>query len=178
MRYPWPGNVRELQNFIERAVILTKSDVLQLSALPSNPTLPSGPATLADAKRDHILNALEESNWVVGGASGAAARLGVKRTNHFDQQDAQARALAGDGSGGNVIMQESYNFLIETEDGGHKLLLNGQEIGIFATLDAAEAAANNIANCAVPGANLRFELDFMWTLTDLEMRAATLEWRT
>lgn len=75
-------------------------------------------------------------------------------------------------------MQESYNFLIETEDGGHKLLLNGQEIGIFATLDAAEAAANNIANCAVPGANLRFELDFMWTLTDLEMRAATLEWRT
>jgi len=80
VRYPWPGNVRELQNFIERAVILTNGDVLQLSELPSNPMLPTGPATLADAERDHILNALNESNWVVGGASGAAARLGVKRT--------------------------------------------------------------------------------------------------
>ena len=74
-------------------------------------------------------------------------------------------------------MRKSYNFLIETEDGGHKLLLNGQEIGTFATLDAAEAEANNIANLVVPGANLRFEVDFMWTLTDLEMRAATLESR-
>jgi formate hydrogenlyase transcriptional activator len=79
-RYPWPGNVRELQNFIERAVILTNGDVLQPSELPSDPMLPTGPATLADAERDHILNALKESNWVVGGATGAAARLGVKRT--------------------------------------------------------------------------------------------------
>jgi DNA-binding NtrC family response regulator len=31
LRYPWPGNIRELQNFIERAVILTKGDVLRLS---------------------------------------------------------------------------------------------------------------------------------------------------
>ena len=75
-------------------------------------------------------------------------------------------------------MQKTYNFLIESEATGHKLLLNAQEIGTFATLDAAESAAHNIANCAVPGANLRFELDFMWTLTDLEMRAARLECRT
>jgi formate hydrogenlyase transcriptional activator len=80
VRYPWPGNVRELQNFIERAVILTKGDVLQVSGLPSTSMLPTGPVTLADAERDHILNALEESNWVVGGATGAAARLGLKRT--------------------------------------------------------------------------------------------------
>ncbi len=80
VRYPWPGNIRELQNFIERAVILTNSDVLQLSELPSNPMLPKGAVTLAEAEHDHILNALEESNWVVGGAAGAAARLGVKRT--------------------------------------------------------------------------------------------------
>ena len=60
-------------------------------------------------------------------------------------------------------MRKSYNFLIESERAGHKLLLNGQEIATFATLDAAEAEANNIANCAVPGTNLRFELDFMWT---------------
>ena len=78
--YPWPGNIRELQNLIERAVILTKGNVLQLPALPSNPTVPTEPVTLAEAERDHILNALRESHWVVGGAAGAAARLGVKRT--------------------------------------------------------------------------------------------------
>jgi hypothetical protein len=73
-------------------------------------------------------------------------------------------------------MRKSYNFLIESERSGHKLLLNGQEIATFTTLDAAEAEANKIANRAVPGANLRFELDFMWTLTGLELRAATLGW--
>jgi len=80
VRYPWPGNIRELQNFIERAVILTKAEVLQISALPSRTAPAANPITLADAERDHILNALRESNWRVGGASGAAARLGVKRT--------------------------------------------------------------------------------------------------
>jgi len=80
VRYPWPGNIRELQNVIERAVILTTGDVLRLSPLPSHETFAAGAVTLADAERDHILNALRESNWVVGGAAGAAARLGVKRT--------------------------------------------------------------------------------------------------
>jgi formate hydrogenlyase transcriptional activator len=80
VRYPWPGNIRELQNFIERAVILTNGDVLQVSALPSAPAVAAEPVTLAEAEHDHILNALRESNWVVGGAAGAAARLGVKRT--------------------------------------------------------------------------------------------------
>ncbi len=80
VRYSWPGNIRELQNIIERAVILTSGDVLKLSALPSNVAIPQEPATLAEAERVHILNALRESNWVVGGAAGAAARLGVKRT--------------------------------------------------------------------------------------------------
>ena len=78
--YAWPGNIRELQNFIERAVILTQGDVLRLSPFPSHPALLAESVTLADAERDHILNALRESNWVVGGAAGAAARLGVKRT--------------------------------------------------------------------------------------------------
>ena len=71
-------------------------------------------------------------------------------------------------------MRKNYNFLIDSDRSGHKLSLNGQEIATFATLDAAEAEANEIANRVVPGANLRFELDFMWTLTDLELRAATL----
>jgi formate hydrogenlyase transcriptional activator len=80
LRYPWPGNIRELQNFIERAVILTNGDVLHLSPFPSHAPFPTEPVTLADAERDHILNALRDSNWVVGGRAGAAARLGVKRT--------------------------------------------------------------------------------------------------
>jgi formate hydrogenlyase transcriptional activator len=79
VRYPWPGNIRELQNFIERATILSNGDALHLPALPSA-VVPTDPVTLAEAERDHILNALRESNWVVGGATGAAARLGVKRT--------------------------------------------------------------------------------------------------
>jgi formate hydrogenlyase transcriptional activator len=80
VHYSWPGNIRELQNFIERAVILTSGDVLQLSALPSGVTVPHEPVTLAEAERDHILSALRNSHGVVGGAAGAAARLGVKRT--------------------------------------------------------------------------------------------------
>lgn len=39
-----------------------------------------GEATLEAAERKHILNALRETNWVIGGPSGAAARLGMKRT--------------------------------------------------------------------------------------------------
>ena len=55
MRHPWPGNVRELQNFIERAVILTDGDILQIPSPPSG--LPSRPAimTLAEAQREYIL---------------------------------------------------------------------------------------------------------------------------
>jgi DNA-binding NtrC family response regulator/nitrogen-specific signal transduction histidine kinase len=80
MHYPWPGNIRELQNVIERAVILTESDVLQIPALPIPVAVRTEPVTLVEAERDHIRKALEKSNWVVGGKSGAAARLGVKRT--------------------------------------------------------------------------------------------------
>ena len=80
MLYSWPGNIRELQNFIERAVILTKGDVLQIPPLPSCTRLRTEPVTLKEAERDHILKALEDSNWVVGGKHGAAARLGLART--------------------------------------------------------------------------------------------------
>ena len=84
MRYPWPGNIRELQNIIERAVILTDGDVLQMPPLPSHTPIQTAPEalskTLEEAPRDHILKALEESHWVLGGASGAATRLGVQRT--------------------------------------------------------------------------------------------------
>jgi hypothetical protein len=72
-------------------------------------------------------------------------------------------------------VRSSYTFLIDSELSGHRLLLNGQEIATFATLDAAEAEATKVANRLAPGAALRFELDFKSTLTDLESRAATLE---
>jgi hypothetical protein len=74
-------------------------------------------------------------------------------------------------------MRKSYTFLIESERSGHRLIINGQKIATFVTLDAAKAEAAKVAGRAVPGATLRFELDFKWTLTDLEIRAATLEWR-
>src|SRR4051812_3118808 len=78
--HPWPGNVRELQNVLERAVILTEGDVLRIPALPPRLPVRTEEMTLAEAEREHIRHALEESNWVVGGRTGAAARLGVKRT--------------------------------------------------------------------------------------------------
>src|SRR5260370_28916470 len=80
VRYSWPGNIRELQNIIERAVILTTGAVLKLSALPSSVAIQQEPATLADAERAHILNALRESNWVVGGASGADNPLALEQS--------------------------------------------------------------------------------------------------
>ena len=75
-------------------------------------------------------------------------------------------------------MRTTCTFLIESERSRNKLLLNGQEIATFTTLEAAEVEANKVANRTVPGATLRFELDFKWTLTDLEIRAATLEWES
>ena len=80
VRYPWPGNIRELHNLIERAVILTRGDVLQIPSLPSVTPIRTEPVTLAEADREHILKVLEECSWVMGGSSGAAVRLGIKRT--------------------------------------------------------------------------------------------------
>ena len=82
-QYHWPGNIRELENLIERAVILTQGTALEvsLSELKKAATIsPSSLSTLQDAERDHILRALEETDWVIGGPRGAAARLGMKRT--------------------------------------------------------------------------------------------------
>jgi len=72
-------------------------------------------------------------------------------------------------------MRTNTTFLIESELSSHRLLLNGQELATFTTLHGAEAEANKVANCAVPGITLQFELDFKWTLSDLEIRTATVE---
>jgi formate hydrogenlyase transcriptional activator len=81
VRYPWPGNIRELENLIERAVIVSPGPVLRvpLSDLES-PMESGGDLTLRAAERDHILRALEATNWVLAGPQGAATRLGMKRT--------------------------------------------------------------------------------------------------
>jgi formate hydrogenlyase transcriptional activator len=82
--HDWPGNIRELQNFIERAVVLSPGSVLR-------PTLPdlnqvakrasaSAAQTFADAAREHILEVLDQTGWMIGGRDGAAMRLGLPRT--------------------------------------------------------------------------------------------------
>jgi formate hydrogenlyase transcriptional activator len=87
-RWTWPGNIRELQNVIERAVILSTGPTLvlpQLDIQPRKDEAPaitegaqaSAPVTFQDAEREAILRALRDSNGIV---SGAATRLGLKRT--------------------------------------------------------------------------------------------------
>ncbi|HLY63427.1 MAG TPA: sigma 54-interacting transcriptional regulator [Terriglobia bacterium] len=81
-RWSWPGNVRELENFIERGVILSQGPVLRLPLgellLPEIESASSG--TLEAQERAHIIRVLRETNGVIAGAKGAAARLGLKRT--------------------------------------------------------------------------------------------------
>ena len=82
-RYQWPGNIRELQNFIERAVILSPGPALQapIRELKGPKSAASASAvTLADAESEAIRRALAEAGGRVGGAQGAAAKLGMKRT--------------------------------------------------------------------------------------------------
>ncbi len=82
--HDWPGNIRELQNFIERAVVLSPGPVLrptltELRHMTKQPTATAA-QTFAEASRDHILEVLEQSRWMIGGRDGAAERLGLPRT--------------------------------------------------------------------------------------------------
>jgi transcriptional regulator with GAF, ATPase, and Fis domain len=81
--HDWPGNIRELQNFIERAVLFSPGSVLRLP-LDLNQRVKQSPEcaarTLADADREHILETLNQTNWLIGGQDGAANRLGLPRT--------------------------------------------------------------------------------------------------
>src|SRR5437867_3624229 len=82
-KYHWPGNIRELENLIERSVILSQGPDLHAPLgelkVPATPAH-NGVATLEAAEREHIQRVLRETNWVIGGPSGAATRLGMKRT--------------------------------------------------------------------------------------------------
>jgi len=81
--HDWPGNIRELQNVIERAVLCSPGPVLRLPQ-DLKPTVRQSPEsaarTLADADREHILETLRQTNWLIGGQDGAANRLGLPRT--------------------------------------------------------------------------------------------------
>jgi formate hydrogenlyase transcriptional activator len=88
--HSWPGNIRELQNFIERSVILTTGRTLRprlegLRQAAENGSLEA--ITLEEAERDHIRKTLKQTNGVVAGPHGAAARLGMRRsTLYFHMQ--------------------------------------------------------------------------------------------
>ena len=87
-RWPWPGNIRELENFLERAVILTRGSMLYVplaeiadpEAVEAEEAAELDNPTLREAEREHILRVLRETKGQIGGPNGAAARLGLKRT--------------------------------------------------------------------------------------------------
>jgi formate hydrogenlyase transcriptional activator len=84
--YSWPGNIRELQNLIERSVTLSRGSVLEVpladlrQSTAKQTISQNGATTLESVEREHILRVLRDSNWVIAGPAGAAARLGLKRT--------------------------------------------------------------------------------------------------
>jgi formate hydrogenlyase transcriptional activator len=94
-RYDWPGNIRELQNVIERAVIISTGPALSVDVAdlkfpkagppaekPASPKSTTGALhdVLEETERQQILKAVKQSNWIVAGPNGAAARLGMKRS--------------------------------------------------------------------------------------------------
>jgi formate hydrogenlyase transcriptional activator len=95
--YHWPGNIRELQNVIERAVLISKGPVLKVSLAELKPDLRSSPKAsksvvaenlqdmVESTERHQILRVLKETNGVVSGPNGAAARLGLKRSTMQDK---------------------------------------------------------------------------------------------
>ncbi|MGA8088426.1 MAG: sigma 54-interacting transcriptional regulator [Terracidiphilus sp.] len=86
-RWPWPGNIRELENFLERAVILTRGPQLYVPLAELETKVAEEEAELEErnpnlyaAEREHILRVLRETKGQIGGTDGAAERLGLKRT--------------------------------------------------------------------------------------------------
>ncbi|MBT8384824.1 MAG: sigma 54-interacting transcriptional regulator, partial [Bacteroidia bacterium] len=88
--YNWPGNIRELENLIERAIILSDNETLNIPGFGSAKTKKSRPIsgakmTLDDVQRNHILSVLEKTNWKVDGPDGAATILDIKPSTFRDK---------------------------------------------------------------------------------------------
>ena len=101
-RHSWPGNIRELQNFMERSVVMTNGEDLcaPVTELRSHKQPGTDAGTLADANRAYIMATLRETNGVLGGRNGAAARLGLPRTTLISrmQKLGISREITGPGS--------------------------------------------------------------------------------
>jgi len=85
VRYSWPGNIRELQNLIERAVIRSPGERLDVPVSEIDegigaPKVRGPQGTLEEAERAHILATLKDAGWVLSGPRGAAQRLGINRS--------------------------------------------------------------------------------------------------
>jgi formate hydrogenlyase transcriptional activator len=106
--YHWPGNIRELQNLIERAVILSNNGVLH-DPLPATGAVDvfSPRTTPQDPERAVILQTLQAVGWVIGGAKGAAARLGLKRTTLISRMSRMGISRPPFQSGPDVIGSEA-----------------------------------------------------------------------
>jgi DNA-binding NtrC family response regulator len=80
-QHDWPGNVRELENVIERAMIRTRDDTLQLDdpvpVVPRREPAAACGDTLDAVQRHHIEKILRQCNWRINGAGNAAVRLGL-----------------------------------------------------------------------------------------------------
>jgi len=96
--YDWPGNIRELKNVIERAVILSQGKVLRLDlSMPGlRPELDEVDSSEAgnevltekemkEFQKSNLIKALEQTNWRVSGAGGAAELLGLRPTTLADR---------------------------------------------------------------------------------------------
>ena len=89
VKYDWPGNVRELENAIERAVVVGKSDTIQVGDLPfhvsssTNIFVPDDDdKSLAAMERKYILRVLNENNWNI---SRSAVMLDIDRVTLYNK---------------------------------------------------------------------------------------------
>ncbi len=84
LQWKWPGNIRELENFVERSVILSDGYELRppLSELRQEiqRQSPTREGTLLEKEREHIIDVLRQTRGLLSGPTGAAAKLGLKRT--------------------------------------------------------------------------------------------------
>ncbi len=101
MRYDWQGNIRELENAVERAVILSKGDVIEVTDLSSqsfySQSRPLAGKTMREIEKNHIYNVLSEAG---GNCSEAARLLGISRMTLYNKIKAYGLDINKIGSGG------------------------------------------------------------------------------